>query len=230
MENALIIPSGGVGSRFGSEIPKQYVLLEGIPIIIRTILRFQDLNFINYVFIAIESHWEEFVSEHLANYNFSKKVIFVKSGKTRAESIKNCVLECEMYDIDFLFVHDAVRCNVSKKLVQNMYDNVGSYSILIPGLASSNTMKIVKKNKVVNTLNRDEVYSIQTPQLIKRSLYKKFIKKVDILDPKYSDDSSIFEEYLSDIKVIEGDPYNIKITNKFDFEFSKYILLNNLLD
>lgn len=230
MKNALIIPSGGTGTRFGSKVPKQYINLEGIPIIIRTLLRFNDLDFIDFIFIALDKEWESYVTEKSQANNITKEIIFVNSGKTRAESIKNCIKETDLYEIDYLFVHDAVRCNVSKKLIKSLYASADNNCILVPGLKSTDTIKIVKNNKIKKTLNRDEIFRIQTPQLIKKSAYKKILKKVDIFDNKYSDDASIFEEYYEDIKVIEGDPLNIKITDKFDYEFSKYILLNNLLD
>ena len=77
MKNALIIPSGGTGTRFGSKVPKQYINLEGIPIIIRTLLRFNDLDFIDFIFIALDKEWESYVTEKSQTNNITKEIIFV---------------------------------------------------------------------------------------------------------------------------------------------------------
>lgn len=230
MNCTLIIPSGGKGLRFGSEIPKQYLELNGIPIIIRTILKFKEFDFISRVIIAIEYDWIEFVKKELEKNNFNKEVYFVQSGSTRAESIKNCILKSREYETTYLFVHDAVRCLVSNKLILNLYNELKNYEIIIPAIKSTDTLKEVKNNFVIRTLKRDDVYQVQTPQVIKFEIYNSIINKIDINDKKYSDDASIFEEFGHKIKVIEGENYNIKITKNIDYEFAKYILSNKISD
>lgn len=230
MNCTLIIPSGGKGLRFGGEIPKQYLDLNGIPIIIRTILKFKDLDFINRVIIALDSEWIEFILNELKKNNFFKEVIFVKSGSTRAESIKNCIIKANEYETNYLFVHDAVRCLVSKNLILNLYNELKKFEIVIPAIKSTDTLKEIKDNFVKRTLNRDNVYQIQTPQVIKFDIYNSIINNIDIHDKKYSDDASIFEEFGHKIKVIEGENYNIKITKNIDYEFAKYILSNKISD
>lgn len=230
MKNALIIPSGGIGNRFGAEIPKQYCLLEKKPIIIRTIERFIEFEEIKYIFIALNKDWVDYVDESLVKYKKIKEIIYINSGNTRAESVKNCVIESAKYEIETLFVHDAVRCNVSKNLIKNLINSSKNYNIIIPGLKSIDTLKKVENNKVERTLNRNEIYRIQTPQVIKKELYLKYLDLININNEKYSDDASIFEDFNENIQIIEGDELNIKITSKEDYEYSKYILLNNLLD
>jgi 2-C-methyl-D-erythritol 4-phosphate cytidylyltransferase len=224
---SLIIPSGGIGQRMNSDIPKQYLEIDNEPIIIKTLKNFENFDEIKNIFIPINENWIDFVKNKANFFNIKKNLIFVSAGNTRAESILNAIKDERINSSDFVLVHDAVRMLVKNDLVQRIIKELKYYDIVIPAIKITDTIKEIKDNFVVKTLNRENIYKIQTPQGVKLSIYQDILNKINFSDPRYSDDASIFENFGYKVKVIEGDNLNVKITNTFDFEFVKYIINKN---
>lgn len=227
MNISVIIPSGGIGSRMKSDIPKQYLEIDGIPIIIRTLMVFENIKEVENIFIPIDEKWKSFVLEKRNFFNLKKNHIFVSGGITRAESIKNALTNSLIDNSDFVLIHDAVRCLVKLDLIYRIINSLNSSDIVIPAIKINDTIKEIRNNFVVKTINRENIYRIQTPQGVKLKIYKEILNKININDSKFSDDASIFEEFGYKIKVVEGSSTNIKITDKNDLDYVKYIINKN---
>ena len=227
MSISLIIPSGGIGQRMNSKIPKQYLEIENEPIIIKTLKNFEEIDEIENIFIPISENWIEFVKNKANFFNLKKNLIFVSAGNTRAESISNAIKDERINSSVFVLIHDAVRCLIHKELILNIINELKNNDIVIPAVKITDTIKKIKDNFVVKTLNRENIYKVQTPQGVKLSIYQDILNKINLDDTKYSDDASIFEHFGYKVKVIEGNHQNIKITNTFDFDFVKYIINKN---
>lgn len=228
MNISLIIPSGGVGSRMKANIPKQYIEIDNIPIIIRTLLAFNEISEILNIIIPIDKSWEEFIISKSKEFGIKKNIIFVNSGSTRAESIKNALISEQISQSEFVLIHDAVRCLISQTLIKNIIYELKNHNAVIPAIKITDTIKEIKGNFVNITLDRNSIFKIQTPQAFKISDYLTIIDKVDINNTQFSDDASIFEYFGYRVFTVDGDNNNIKITTNSDLDFVKYIINKNI--
>jgi len=224
MNISLIIPSGGIGSRMNAKIPKQYLEINNIPIIIRTLKVFNNIKEIKKIIIPINKEWIDFVIEESIKNKITKDILFVESGSTRAESIKNALKSEHNSSSEFVLIHDAVRCLVSENLINNIIKNLNNHNSVIPIIKITDTIKEIKDNFVITTLDRNITFRVQTPQAFKLSDYLEIIDNIDINNTQYSDDASIFESFGKKIFTIDGEENNIKITTEKDLEFVKYII------
>jgi len=224
MNISLIIPSGGVGSRMNANIPKQYIEIDNIPIIIRTLLTFNEIEKIQNIIIPIDSSWQDFLIAKSIEFGIKKEIKIVKSGTTRAESIKNALKSEYISQSEFVLIHDAVRCLVSPELINKIILELQNHNAVIPAIKITDTIKEIKDNFVYTTLDRNSIYKVQTPQAFKLSNYLNIIDKVDINNTQFSDDASIFEYFGYKIFTVDGDINNIKITTNSDLDFVNYII------
>lgn len=142
----------------------------------------------------------------------SSKIIYIKGGLTRQESVKNALNAVKS---EYVLIHDGARPFVSNDLINRLVKELESKNAIIPVINVTDTIKVIKENKVVKTLNRDELKIVQTPQAFKTTLIKKAHEKAT---RTYFDDASLIEEVLKeDVYVIDGERDNIKLTYKEDF-------------
>ena len=142
----------------------------------------------------------------------SSKIIYIKGGLTRQESVKNALNAVKS---EFVLIHDGARPFVSNDLINRLVKELENKNAIIPVINVTDTIKVIKENKVVKTLNRDELKIVQTPQAFKTTLIKKAHEKAT---RTYFDDASLIEEVLKeDVYVIDGERDNIKLTYKEDF-------------
>ena len=141
------------------------------------------------------------------------KVEYATGGNTRQDSVKNAL---SYIDEKYVLVHDGARPNFSKMLLERLKENVVLHGSVIPVISISDTIKVIKDNYVIKTLNREEIKRVQTPQAFETGLLKKAhcLAKND----GYTDDSSMIEELLEvPTFVVNGESNNIKYTNPEDF-------------
>lgn len=144
----------------------------------------------------------------------SAKIQYVYGGKTRQESVKNAL---NAISSEYVFIHDAARPRFSKKLLENLKNELMIHNCVIPVIDLKDTIKKVNCGYVVETLNRDEIKIVQTPQGFKTTEIKKAhqIAKLE----SYTDDAAMIEQILKQqVYCINGEIQNIKYTNKEDFE------------
>ena len=227
----VIIAAGGVGKRFGSKIPKQYLELDNIPIIIRTILNFEQCHNVSSIIIAASSVWIDFLQKKIDQYSIQKVKKIIQGGKERLNSINNAINSVHLSDCDIILVHDAVRPFASNTLIDSIIDASQEYGAAIPGLNPNETIKSAdEKSFVSNTLNRSRLWSIQTPQGFKKNILMKAYKHAIKNNIFGTDDASLVEAIGEKVKIIPGESENIKITAPFDITIANEILKNNRYD
>ncbi len=226
MKNAsVIIPAGGVGKRFGGDLPKQYIELEGIPIILRTLLCFEQSPYVVNIIIAASDEWYAFIDNLISKYNIKKVKDIISGGKERLNSIDNALKSEHLYNSDIILVHDAVRPFVSQKLIKEIIEASDKYGAAIPGINPNETIKSANADNIVqSTLNRSQIWSIQTPQGFRRPLILKAYQNAIRKNIFGTDDSSLVEAIAHKVKIIPGEPQNIKITTPFDMSIAGKIL------
>ena len=219
MKREVIIVAGGSGKRMGSEVPKQFILLAGKPILMHTMLRFWEFDNRIKQIVALPSdqieHWQTLCKE----YNFEVPHQIVKGGKERFFSVKNAV---DIIDTNALVaIHDGVRPFVSDKTIHHCFLAAEMYGVAIPTLPIKESLRIIDGTKSM-AVNRSNYCNVQTPQVFKGEFLKEgYEQQYNI---SFTDDASVVEQLGYSPYLIEGNIENIKITTPLDLKLATIIL------
>mgnify|MGYP001135823047 CR=1 FL=1 len=219
MKKFALIVAGGSGKRMNQETPKQFVEVEGKPILMHTMEAFlnadPDFHFIVVLPENLMEKWKTTCKE----YNFSNPQSVAIGGSTRFHSVKNGLKKINEEGI--VFIHDGVRPLVSVKTIENCYKMAVKTGNALPVISPSESVRRVvnDKNKAVD---RTKYFLVQTPQTFKVSLIKKAFDRD--YNEKFTDDASVLENYGKEIHLVEGNRENIKITFPEDLAFAKVYL------
>ncbi len=224
MKTAVIIPSAGSGKRFGSDIPKQYQELEGIPAIIRTLSVFENIDEVDAIVVAVHADWEERFREMAKQYNAVKIKDIVIGGAERQDSVSKALLSSGIANADIVLVHDAARPFATSKLVRNIIAAASQFGAAIPTLTPKETVKLASNNgRIEKTLDRARLRLAQTPQGFRTEILLKAYSLADKM--LFTDDAGLAEAAGFPIAFIAGEEKNIKITTPFDWSIAQ-ILVN----
>jgi 2-C-methyl-D-erythritol 4-phosphate cytidylyltransferase len=216
LQQYAVIVAGGSGSRMGGEIPKQFLLLNGLPILFRSINAFVNYNSqINIVVVAPKAHVQT-IYNLKRQHNFSQDFTLVDGGATRFLSVKNGLREVPNNCL--VGIHDAVRPLVSKETLQKAFDSAEQKGNGIPAIGVFDSLRKVKENKN-KAVDRNLYQIIQTPQVFKSSLIKEAFAEATKTD--FSDDATVFEAFGKSIFLTEGNRENIKITTPVDLKIAE---------
>ena len=223
----VVITAAGSGNRMNSAMKKQYLELLGKPILAHTIEKFEKIDRIDDIVLVCPKEDITFVqSEIIEKYNFSKIISVVAGGKERQNSVFNALQATKCRYDDIVLIHDGVRPFVSEGSILNSIDAAIEFGAAIVGVKPKNTIKTLRSGSIHETLNRDELFSVQTPQVFQFDIIKNCYEKA--FEDKFfsTDDSALVEKYADHIQIIpvEGDYFNIKITTEEDLVFAKAIL------
>lgn len=218
-----LVVAGGSGNRMGTSVPKQFLILNGVPVLMRTISVFNKLTPkpIIYLVLPIAEHntWKELCAEH----SFYIPHTLVAGGETRFHSVKNGL---EAIDGEGLVaIHDGVRPLISQELVEKCYLVAQNTGNAVPAINPFESVRVGKAHHNRRE-NRSLVWLIQTPQVFSLFDAKEFYSTE--WNPEFTDDSSVAEAKGIKINLVEGDIDNIKITTPIDFAFAECLLKSRL--
>lgn len=225
------ILAGGVGKRMGGELPKQFIPLKGVPIIIRTIRRVLACEDFTAAIIAIHPEWEAYFAEMLAKYAIDcSRVLICYGGAERHDSILNTLAATKAkFDVseeDVVVVHDAVRPFVSAVVLKESILAASQYGACVATLPAVDTMLVVKDGTVVEVPDRKTLYNGQAPDSVKLLLLERAIHSLTQEERKViTGTAQICVVKGIPVKAIPGDPSNIKITTPHDLEVGERILV-----
>lgn len=223
---AAIIPCAGKGTRFGADIPKQYIELRGIPIVERTVQALAQHTAITTIVLAVDSTMMHIASAIAARCTLAH-VLCVEGGAERQHSIANALATISPSEFDIVLVHDAVRPFVPLHLLQSLIENAQIHHAVIPARTPKETIKQLRNKTMVHqTLQRQELIAVQTPQAFSTELLKQAYANAKQTGLIGTDDASIVEALPHPVHVIEGIEENIKITTPLDFALAELILLS----
>ncbi len=223
LKSFAIIVAGGSGSRMQSDVPKQFLLLKGKPVLMHTIEDFHNSGVQPQIILVLHAdfhaYWEQLCTAH----NFTVPHQLVKGGETRFHSVKNG-LEVIPDNIDTLIaIQDAVRPLTSEQIISESYKYAAEHGNAITAVKSRDSVRRLK-NAVSENLLRDEIYLVQTPQTFQSSQIKKAY--LQPYSAKFTDDASVVEETGEKIHLIEGSYRNIKITFPEDLAIAEMLLVH----
>jgi 2-C-methyl-D-erythritol 4-phosphate cytidylyltransferase len=225
MRTLVIVLAGGAGKRMGTATNKQFLLLDNKPIIVRTLQIFEECRPVDGVYLVVNQKDLPVMQEEiLETYKFNKVLKLVIGGRLRQDSVRNG-LEAIESPCDNVIIHDGARPFVSPSFVEKGIFLMEMFDAVIPALPVKDTIKTVSKEGfVMKTLERDSLWNIQTPQTFKYELILKAYREGMNKKLYGYDDATFLEHMGKKVKVIEGSPYNIKITTPEDLIIAKGML------
>ncbi len=225
MECSVIIAAGGVGSRFGSNMPKQFHELDGVPLIIRALKVFESVPEVKNIIIAVNTDWREFLENKIFRFNISKVKKVIDGGVERQDSVWNGLIAEETKESDIILIHDAVRPITTVNLVHKVIRAALDFGAAIPALKPKDTIKATNgKGIVTETLKRSVLAMTQTPQGFWREILISAFEKAREDNFIGTDTASLVERAGYRVTIIEGDESNLKITTPLDMKIAELIL------
>lgn len=219
MKKYAVIVAGGAGQRMGADMPKQFLLLKGKPLLQYTIqsflLAYDDTNIILVLPPAYVVKGEEIIK----TMNAEKRVRITAGGKTRFQSVKNGLVYITHPSV--VFVHDGVRCMVSQKLIQNCYEQAVLKGSAIPAVAATDSIRI-EEGSVHYTISRNKVRIIQTPQTFRSEILAEAFKQE--YKEAFTDEATVVEAGGEEVFLIEGEYNNLKVTRPIDLCIAEKLL------
>jgi len=230
MRVSVILPAAGLGTRMGRSSPekfgtsrKQFMLLEGSPILLHTIRRFVASPSVTEIVVALRAEDSEWAAGLLEQEGFAKPVRLVEGGDSRQQSVENALAEIAP-DTDLVAVHDAVRPFIEIETIEKAIAEAAVNGAAIVGIVPVDTVKQVHLNKVRATIPRERLMLAQTPQVFRYSLLRRAFDKAREDGFIGTDESSLVERLDVDVHVVSGSDRNIKITRPSDMELARLFL------
>jgi len=219
MKNSVIVVAGGTGTRMGSEIPKQFLLLNDYPVLMRAISCFTAYDETMTVILVLPEsqigYWDELCKIH----EFSLVHQVVKGGETRFHSVQNGLNV--LPDADLVAIHDGVRPLVSRITIENCFNIAAKNGSAIPVLPVDETLRIGSPEES-KTVDRRLYYTVQTPQVFRLAILKEAYTQDWI--PEFTDDASVIEKKGYHVTMVPGNRENLKITHPDDLSFASACL------
>ncbi|MDR1757947.1 MAG: 2-C-methyl-D-erythritol 4-phosphate cytidylyltransferase [Bacteroidales bacterium] len=221
-----VLLAAGEGKRFGSDIPKQFVTVNGKSMVLYAMDTFNAHPMIDEILVVCHAGYLSFMDEIRQSGKYEKFKHLIKGGKERYLSTL-CALQYLVSQKDtkktgttYLLLHDAARPRVSESLIREIVEASRDSAIVVPVVPATDTIyKVNAKGILVEIPNRDTLFHAQTPQLFKAEILQAAFDKA-LLDPLFSptDDASMVFHYLpqEQIQLVQGDPANSKITQPED--------------
>ncbi|MHC1703429.1 MAG: 2-C-methyl-D-erythritol 4-phosphate cytidylyltransferase [Tenuifilaceae bacterium] len=217
--NYAIIVAGGSGIRMGYDIPKQFILLAGEPVLMHTIRIFENLENKPKIILVLPHNqinaWKDLCVKH----NFIINHEIVSGGDTRFQSVKNGLTLVKSDGL--VAIHDGVRPLVSKDVVENCFIAAEEYGAAIPVIKPVESVRMADRTGSY-PIDRENVYLVQTPQVFQASIIKKCYETH--WQPSFTDDASVVEFCGKTVHLVEGNRENIKITSPFDLGIAEILI------
>jgi 2-C-methyl-D-erythritol 4-phosphate cytidylyltransferase len=214
-----VLVAAGRGERLGEDRPKAFVRLGDLPLLAEPLRRLDESGWIDQIVLVAPPEWEEPAILLAEEIGASKVSACVPGGETRTESVRAGVAEVPD-DAAVILVHDAARPLVSEDVILRVIAALGEgFDGAVPGLPLADTVKRVRDGVVVETVPRDELMTVQTPQAFVAPVLRAALKALsDESSQSPTDCASLVEANGGRIKVVEGDEQLLKVTSRADLE------------
>jgi len=232
MKVSVILPAAGLGTRMGREKSgvsrKQFMLLEGAPILIHTIRKFLRCPMVTEIVVALRPEDLDWARGLVHQERPARPVRFVEGGETRQQSVENALASLAP-DTDLVAVHDAVRPFIDTDLIEKVIAEAAQTGAAIMGIVPVDTVKRVHKNKIRATLPREHLVLAQTPQVFRFDLLKRAFEMAREDSFGGTDEASLVERLEQvEVSVVQGSDRNIKITKPTDMDLARLFLAEEL--
>ncbi len=215
-----VIVAGGSGTRMKMPTRKQLAEINGIPVIAHTIMAFENCNLIDEIVIVTKEEDVLIMWDIAKEFKISKVTEIVKGGATRTDSVKNGLLSAKC---EYVAIHDGVRPCIKPEHIEKTVKKAIQTGAAALGCPVTDTLKKVSENGFIeNTINRENLWAIQTPQVFKKELLVKAYNEGNCENA--TDDCMLLESIGISVSMVEGDRSNIKVTLQEDIDLVSSIL------
>lgn len=234
MKVAVILPAAGLGTRMGKSSAektgtsrKQFMLLDGSPILVHTVRKFAASPRVTEIVVAVRPEDLEWVGAMLSQEFSPQRVRVVEGGDSRQQSVQNALRTLQP-DTDLVAVHDAVRPFIDLETIHAVFDEAAETGAAIVAVPAVDTVKQVVRGtshvKVRSTIPREKLVMAQTPQVFRYDLIQKAFQSAMLDGFTGTDESSLVERMDVEVSVVPGSDRNIKITKPGDMHLARLFL------
>ena len=227
---AAILPAAGLGTRMGADVPKQFLELGGLPLVVFTLRRIAACAAVTDFFISTRADDIVSLQNTIAKAALGRPARVVHGGDTRQQSVANALAQIDP-STEIVLVHDAVRPFVTADQITRVIAEARTRGAAILGIPAIDTVKEVKRTSlpedmalITSTIPRERIVLAQTPQAFQYALLRDAFKKAQQDGIVGSDESSIVERAGHDVFVVLGSQRNLKITRPGDMELAQFYL------
>ena len=222
MHYEVVLPAAGSGKRMGAGQNKLFLSLAGKPILVHTLLVFEKDENCTGIWLAVKDEERLYIQSLIEQYDISKVKGLPTGGSERQHSVHSCIKEMEAVDV--VLVHDAARPFITVPIITELTKVASEKGAAIAGVRAKDTMKIVHNGIIKETVDRDALWMIQTPQAFRFGLLfeaEDVAEKVGFLG---TDEAMLVERLGHDIHIVESSYENVKMTTQEDLIFGEAIL------
>jgi len=217
----VIIVAGGKGLRMGSDIPKQFLPIGGIPVLMRTIERFREYSPTLQIILVLPKTQQDYWQQLCKEYDFKVEYQLADGGETRFHSVQHGLALIPDDAEGVVGVHDGVRPFPSIEVIRNCYETARKAKAVIPVIPVVETVRHLK-DETSETVPRSDYRLVQTPQTFDIQLLKSANRQP--YNDNFTDDASVVEAFGFDITLVEGNRENIKITTPYDLKIAEVLI------
>ncbi len=222
LQKYVIIVAGGKGLRMNANLPKQFIAIQGKPILMRTIEAFYRYDSSIHIIVVLPETDIQYWHELCEKYTFSVHHKITSGGETRFHSVQNGLNQIQ--ELGLVAVHDGVRPFVSEETIDNCFQTAAQQGNAVPAIEPVDSIRKVEGNRNV-AVNRADYRLIQTPQVFDvQKLKDAYGQAAHGNVAGFTDDASVFEFAGHIIKLVQGNRENIKITTSFDLLVAEAIM------
>jgi len=225
-----ILPAAGLGTRMGADTPKQFLELDGVPIVILSLRRIAACPLISEIIVATRAENLQPLHARISQEKFKQPVRVVKGADSRQGSVA-AALKLVDNDTELVLVHDAVRPFVTVEQLTRVIEQARCHKAAILGIPAMDTVKEVKRASlpedvalITATIPRERVVLAQTPQVFETQLLKQAFAEAQGDGLNASDEAGLIERLGYDVFVVQGSERNIKITKPSDMDLARFYL------
>jgi 2-C-methyl-D-erythritol 4-phosphate cytidylyltransferase len=232
MQVFAILPAAGIGTRMAASQPKQFLELNGLPILIHSLRAFASVPRVTGIYVAVRRSEIERVqaqiTDHAVEFGFAGRVHVVEGGENRQESVAHALAALPSSEDDIVLVHDAVRPLIDTATIERTIDAVAEHGAAIVGLPAIDTVKQVERTAhgalITSTIPREFVVLAQTPQGFRFGLLQQAFAEALADGFVGTDEASVVERAGHPVAVVAGSQVNLKITQPGDLALAEFYL------
>lgn len=228
MQVFAILPAAGLGTRMAGPQPKQYLELDGVPILIHSLRAFAAVPRVSGIVLAVRKTDMAKTTAQVAEFGFADRVKVVAGGENRQESVAHALAAVQAMPDDIVLVHDAVRPLIDAATIDRTIDAVAEHGAAIVALPAVDTIKQVERTAhgaiITSTIPREFIVQAQTPQGFRFGLLQKALAEATADGFVGTDEASVVERAGIPVAVVPGSPVNLKITQPGDLELAEFYL------
>jgi 2-C-methyl-D-erythritol 4-phosphate cytidylyltransferase len=221
IRNIAIVAAAGAGTRFGSELPKQFLPLGNKPMVAHSLELFERSELIDEIILVVPEEYLTYASQAIVDqFNLSKIRKIIAGAKTRQESVLAGLTACPN-GIDLVAIHDADRPFLTDALLMEVMTKAAIDGAAILAVPAKESIKLAENGFIIKTMKRDVVWIAQTPQVFRFAEILDAHRRAEAAYNDATDDSELFEQYCGRVAIIRGSYNNIKITTPGDLTLAQ---------